>query len=125
MSKKKNKHLMSVTTFENEEPREQTFVEFVSVRRMGSFYPEAIILYESQTRGNVTSVWLTPIDLSFQIHLFTRIAEFTVQVGYMIEEKNVQRGRRFAVVTTSGDIIVIERKKRGKKSYLWLTPSHY
>ena len=47
---------MSVTTFENEEPRERDFVEFVNVTRVDSFSPEAIILYESQTRGNVTTV---------------------------------------------------------------------
>ena len=117
---------MSVTAFENEEPREQNFVEFVNVTRVDSFFQRQ--LYSMNRKHEVMShrFVFTPIDLRFDIHLLTsRIAEFTVQVGYLIGEVNKQSGRLLVVVTTTGAIIGIERKNRGNESCSWMTLSCY
>jgi len=90
--------------FQGDEPSNE-FVEFVRVGKPGlmDFSPEAIILYESSTRA------------------------FTVQVGYKVGEYEVSSGKRLVIVTTTGSVVGIERKKRGNigQRYRVLTGDGY
>lgn len=101
------------------EPNEPSndFVEFGRVwRGTLQLCPEAIISYDSKSRG--TGIVPRRISTDFETVFQTisrKLSDFQVQIGYKIGESRNSNGRGLGIITSSGATIVLERRKRGNK----------
>lgn len=102
-----------MTDYQLDEPSNK-FVEFVRVRSSDfPFFPEAIILYNSTTRGNnYDKISYRQVNM-LQGQSFLYIAAFTVQLGFKMKDVRVANERLLQIITTTGSTVTIIRKKRG------------